>query len=447
MRIREIPLPAGRHRAYAGMAILTLALTLAACTQSSVSKLQTSEDLRASIIAQCNTPEKQQSEDCMSKCSTFGDLEWCVKEKYSCPTDGSYKGVNPYTGEDVALPETPAVVEDPSLSESASATTIDDGTIHSQIITNGEAIMFGAGTTASLTLGSPIISTATYKDTTGAYYLIAGTAKDLVIVPFSYDAASGAINAIKDGMKSFTKLGGIEQVIMAASIDMSKKLLSNSLPIDVMMSSSAPKATTSKAVDYVYMLTASGDVWRTKFVQLMSGGCLERIYAATDTERAERIGVAGQYVAAVGAGKVSAVNLMTSTTGAFTEVAKNKNVTDVLLWGGTVFAAESDPAQVKLLTSNLTGENKTAVDYSVVPTKDISDLKMTDDGTSIYVRGSNKYLSIVSVADPNNVTEVAKEKIQNNGTPKDIIYDKKTNELITTFTDGTIEKLSVTSLQ
>jgi len=263
------------------------------------------------VFQSCNTKSKvdadhkkqlRSSENIDCTLDINRGLEECqghVEPMFTCPEDGTYKGVNPFDGEDVAFAEEVINISIP-----------ENGIISAKAIKDGEntILIFGKGNslnlkredeTETIDLGSEILSveTAKFNDT---QYLLIGTNQGLKIK----DLAA-------DNITTLDSLKGISKVIVAASIDLSKQRAAN-LPPGVSTSLNLPhsgnEAISSSSTNlFVYLLNNRGEVWRINTLQLINGGCVERLYVPADNLVANDLSVAGQYLAILTETKLSAL--------------------------------------------------------------------------------------------------------------------------------------------
>lgn len=285
--------------------IMTLALLititlLSSCKDTGAPIIGGGEPPKFDIVTQCPDPANRDRPECIQACIEDQTHPWCVVEeplKFTCPEDGSFKAVNPFSGEDIVFPEAPATVEIKGAGLMLAADTLKG---EKAILSSKDAQLIisldSASQPLSADLGAVIFSIDTFKND-GQYYAVAGTADNLKVVPFVYGTEIQA-----EGIKTFSKLGGITQVIVAKSVDISKSAAGKTLPPGMLASVNPPtggaaEEAAASDINYVYLVTADGDVWRIKFAHLIGGGCVERLYSASENKMvASKIAVAGQYV-------------------------------------------------------------------------------------------------------------------------------------------------------
>ena len=97
-------------------------------------------------------------------------------------------------------------------------------------------------------------------------------------------------------------------MVFSTSIDLSGPKNATGLPAGMAASINVPVSGTAAgssggSLDFVYLVTAAGDLWRIKFEHLLNGGCVEKLYLAADNKdskgnkmTASKVTVAGQFV-------------------------------------------------------------------------------------------------------------------------------------------------------
>jgi hypothetical protein len=289
------------------IAILLITLSaFAACKDTGGGKTP-ADDPKPAIVPDCTIPENQTKPECVQKCIEDPTLEWCtpdVDAKYTCPTDGSFKAVNPFSGIDATFSDSNASVSNASGNISLAAKPVKDGEFVTLLSGSGSKLFLSQAADApSADLGHAVVSIDTFK-LNEKVYAIVGTANNLSIVPFSEGNAAFET----EGIKALDLIGGIKQVVTISSIDISGSASTKSLPPGMSASVNVPltgaAATSSGAsLNFTYLVSASGDVWRVKNEHLVNGGCFEKLYSASDHKdsknnnmTARKIAVAGQYV-------------------------------------------------------------------------------------------------------------------------------------------------------
>jgi len=284
------------------VAILIPLIALTACNKSSDSpKAKGGIEVSAAVVKFCTQKENRYEPTCIQVCIQDATQEFCIVEaesRFTCPTDGSFKGVSPFSGDDVALPEIltalPIDGEDLELGLTSLGEMIISTRGSDVIITTDKETIFNVG---------PLITSVTAVQKEDTLYIIVGTPTDLKVIPLT---VGDEITVHKDQMKSITILGGIAQVVAKASIDLSSA--KRETAPGVVTSVNAPEEGVAQGsgasdIDFVYLVTADGDVWRAKISHLVSGGCLEKLYSASihldsavHKMAARKIGAAGQYL-------------------------------------------------------------------------------------------------------------------------------------------------------
>jgi len=284
------------------VAFLIPLLLLTACNKSSDDSPKAKGiEVSAAIVTFCSQKENRYEPTCIQVCIQDSTQEFCAVEaesRFTCPTDGNYKGVSPFSGDDVALPEI------------LTALPIDGGDLKLGLTSLGNMIISTHGSNVTITTDKettfnvgPLITSVAAVQKGDTLYVVVGTPTDFKVIPVTI---GDEITVYKDQMKSFTLLGGIAQVVAKPSIDLSGA--KREAAPGVATSVNAPEEGVAQSsgasdIDFIYLVTADGDVWRSKISHLVDGGCLEKLYSASihldsaiHKMAARKIDAAGQYL-------------------------------------------------------------------------------------------------------------------------------------------------------
>lgn len=290
--------------------LIVLAGTLF-CSCSDSSKTTGGGKLQPVVVVDCTIPGNEQKPECVQKCIQDPTLAWCTPAqptaKFTCPVDGSFKAVDPFTGKELVFPDGPATIDAASGDNTYFTTAYTEGDLKMLLYNVGEELRMLTAIGTPMTDLDSTITSADVFHLDGKYYVVVGTANSLQILPFTNKVGDSPLLE-PDGLTTFENIGGIAQVAVASSIDLSGSSGAKSLPPGMLVSVNVPpdgvvKDASAGNLTFVYLLSADGDIWRIKIAHLLNGGCVERLYSAANNldandrkMAAKRFAVAGQYV-------------------------------------------------------------------------------------------------------------------------------------------------------
>lgn len=287
-----------------GIGILIIA-GLTAC--SDTSKKGVGTQLPAfNLVEFCSNPLNKLDTRCTQACITDPTQIWCIvapQEKFSCPLDGTFKAVNPFTGAELAFPAT-ATVADVSGDYYLGLAPFSDGTTSTVFAGRGNILYADINileTTAKADMGAPITGMVT-AIIEGIPHVIVATNQNIKLVPFVI--ADGVISFTADGIKTVAAVGGVKQLIATPSIDLSGSKQAE-VPPGIYSSVSLPpsgeiiKENAVAGENYIFAVSASGNVWRFKAAHLLKGGCAESLYKPVNDLIPEKMATDGKYVALI----------------------------------------------------------------------------------------------------------------------------------------------------
>ena len=252
--------------------------------------------------------ENMESSQCQNECTEQPNLEWCIKgTSFTCPTDGSFSGVIPFTGKSVSLTSEGTISK--NMPEGILAvTSINTKDASYTLFSKGSKIFFSNNITEpQIDLGAYILSLSTIKEGTG-FTIIAATTESIHIIPTKV-IADGSIEIINEHVKNISQIGGAYKIITSNSVDLSLKGDFSNLPPEISLSTSELSPKTKKLTPasnntYIYLISAKQNLWRIKYDHLKFGGCFEKIYDSNDEKRIDKplyvknFDTVGQYVVA-----------------------------------------------------------------------------------------------------------------------------------------------------
>ena len=283
--------------------LLSCTLLFTACTESNNGSKEPEFDYNEF----CTKSENAMSEKCTQVCVEQPDMSWCGKStaRFTCPNDGTFKAVNPFTGEDLSFPEAKSISFAVPGSAILGTALLTKGDVDTYLYSKGSKLFIGDGT-VNVELTSTITSIDTITVSDSLFYAAAATIDGMKIVPITYN--SDKLEIAADDIKSLDILGGISEILIRASPDISGGS-GTGLPDGMYVSLNKPLGDEAadgavSNVEFVYMIDGSGNFWRSKFSSLLQGGCVERIFDASESRDdkdhlmpAKKIDVAGQYIA------------------------------------------------------------------------------------------------------------------------------------------------------
>lgn len=296
---------------------LLAAITLSFACEGGKKGLTPGDNIRTDIVPDCTIPANVTNPECVKQCQTDPTLSWCEalkKEKFSCPTDGSFKAVNPFSGAEIASVEKAQVADAGNLEYVFSAKPFVHEGLETLIAGRGKKLFIDAvAGSPSVDAGSMVIDVGAFA-IDGKLYAVAATEKDITVVPFSKGPEDQVPVIDTNGIKTIDIIGGAKEVLIGSSVDLSGSGYITSAPsgtdisINVPVSGQTVQPVAGGSIDFAYFVSGAGDVWRIKLNHLVGGGCAERVYSADEHPdrnnnplTTRRIAMAGQYLAVLAA--------------------------------------------------------------------------------------------------------------------------------------------------
>lgn len=448
--------------------VFALFLASSSCSEGMMTKTGTDNSPRANIALDCSLAGNMAKAECVEKCIGNPENEWCKKAGgavFDCPSEGSFKAVNPFTGEELQMPATTPSQENAETNDILAVKPFSAANFNTLLAGRGARLFIDViGGEPSMNLGSPINSIDVFKSGE-KYYAVAGTASGVKIVPFSHNPEKG-FEIDEAGTAEFKQLGGVSQVAVAVSVDISASGNAANLPPGMWLSLNAPigegpRDAAGSNIDFAYLLDSGGNVWRIKLHHLLNGGCIEKLYSAEAGGQGEKLsavkfGIAGQYLvlfanSADGNQQILILNLLASGTGSFKKLDRHLQedgdifATDLALLGNKLYVATHTKNGNAYLTV-ADADRPDAISSYLLPAPEglnaVHSLnnKITAGPERIYLRGENKYFATAGVSSPETITA---EILENGaaGSPWVTVFDRKNKEVITSTT-GEIEIIS-----